>query len=848
MGEETRPAGIDIIGNVPWGTHFCQFYQTKEDLLDILVPYFKAGLENNEFCMWITAEPLNEREAEEALRKAVPDFDRYLKRGQIEILPHNKWYLKDGAFNSDRVLNGWVDKLNQALAKGYDGLRLTGNTFWLEKRDRKSFTDYEAAINNVIGNYRMIAICSYCVDRCDASELIDVVVNHQFSVIRREGDWKIIESSERRCMEEELQRLGEQYQIMLRTLMDGFWIVDSQGRFLEVNDTYCCLTGYSRQELLSMSIPDVEASERQEETARHIQSVIQNGADRFETRHRCKDGRIVRLEVSVSYSSSNGGRMYVFFQDITERKQAEEEVRDALEESWQRQKEIEALLKGSRAILEYGKFNDAARAIFGFCKNIIGAIGGYVALLSPDGAENELLFLDSGGLLCTVDPSLPMPIRGLRGESYRTGKAVYHNDFAQSEWLNFLPTGHVTIDNVLFAPLMIEGKALGLLGLANKPGGFTENDAHLASGFGELAAISLLNSRIWESLQHSEASYRTLVEASPDGVLALDADGQIIDCNEGLCQLLGYEKVKVKGNDIRKFLPAAMPAELTAQLRHKGRLEAEFEAVRQDGQTVTVWAKGVARVDKEGKLSQTVLYIRDIAERKKLDELKDELIGLVSHEIRTPLTVIMGGLNTLLSEETRLSPEEKRQLLQDAALETNSLSYLLGDLIELSRAQANRLSLNLEPVAIRSVIKGVVGKLEQQTSAHRFVIDLPPRLPMVQADPIRIERILHNLLENAVKYSPRGGEIRVLAKRDGNHLVIGVRDQGVGISQADQTKLFIPFERLENRGLEEVKGAGLGLMVCRRLVEAHGGRIWVESQPSRGSTFFFTLPFSKAGT
>jgi len=848
MGEETRPAGIDIIGNVPWGTHFCQFYQTKEDLLDILVPYFKAGLENNEFCMWITAEPLNEREAEEALRKAVPDFDRYLKRGQIEILPHNKWYLKDGAFNSDRVLNGWVDKLNQALAKGYDGLRLTGNTFWLEKRDRKSFTDYEAAINNVIGNYRMIAICSYCVDRCDASELIDVVVNHQFSVIRREGDWKIIESSERRCMEEELQRLGEQYQIMLRTLMDGFWIVDSQGRFLEVNDTYCCLTGYSRQELLSMSIPDVEASERQEETARHIQSVIQNGADRFETRHRCKDGRIVRLEVSVSYSSSNGGRMYVFFQDITERKQAEEEVRDALEESWQRQKEIEALLKGSRAILEYGKFNDAARAIFGFCKNIIGAIGGYVALLSPDGAENELLFLDSGGLLCTVDPSLPMPIRGLRGESYRTGKAVYHNDFAQSEWLNFLPTGHVTIDNVLFAPLMIEGKALGLLGLANKPGGFTENDAHLASGFGELAAISLFNSRIWESLQHSEASYRTLVEASPDGVLALDADGQIIDCNEGLCQLLGYEKVKVKGNDIRKFLPAAMPAELTAQLRHKGRLEAEFEAVRQDGQTVTVWAKGVARVDEEGKLSQTVLYIRDIAERKKLDELKDELIGLVSHEIRTPLTVIMGGLNTLLSEETRLSPEEKRQLLQDAALETNSLSYLLGDLIELSRAQANRLSLNLEPVAIRSVIKGVVGKLEQQTSAHRFVIDLPPRLPMVQADPIRIERILHNLLENAVKYSPRGGEIRVLAKRDGNHLVIGVRDQGVGISQADQTKLFIPFERLENRGLEEVKGAGLGLMVCRRLVEAHGGRIWVESQPSRGSTFFFTLPFSKAGT
>src|SRR4030042_6462306 len=115
MVREIRPSGIGIIGDVPWGTHFCQFYQTKEDLLDILVPYFKAGLENNEFCMWITAEPLQEREAEEALRKAVPDFDRCLKSGQIEVLPHDGWFLKGGVFGSDRVLNGWVDRLNRAM-------------------------------------------------------------------------------------------------------------------------------------------------------------------------------------------------------------------------------------------------------------------------------------------------------------------------------------------------------------------------------------------------------------------------------------------------------------------------------------------------------------------------------------------------------------------------------------------------------------------------------------------------------------------------------------------------------------------------------------------------------------
>ena len=106
-----------------------------QDLVDVLVPYFIAGLENNEFCMWVTSDPLSKEEAEKAIRKAVPNFDRYLKRGQIEIVPHTEWYLKDGDFNLQRVLNAWIDKLNQALANGYDGIRVTGNTAWLEKNN-----------------------------------------------------------------------------------------------------------------------------------------------------------------------------------------------------------------------------------------------------------------------------------------------------------------------------------------------------------------------------------------------------------------------------------------------------------------------------------------------------------------------------------------------------------------------------------------------------------------------------------------------------------------------------------------------------------------------------------------
>src|SRR5512134_3095420 len=118
-----RATGIDIIGSATWGTHFCQFYQTRKDLEQVLVPYFKAGLKHHEFCMWVTSPDLTTQQAEAALRKALPKFESYVQKGQLEILPHTEWYLKDGYFDLHRVLNGWVEKLQNALERGFEGLR-----------------------------------------------------------------------------------------------------------------------------------------------------------------------------------------------------------------------------------------------------------------------------------------------------------------------------------------------------------------------------------------------------------------------------------------------------------------------------------------------------------------------------------------------------------------------------------------------------------------------------------------------------------------------------------------------------------------------------------------------------
>ena len=261
-----------------------------------------------------------------------------------------------------------------------------------------------------------------------------------------------------------------------------------------------------------------------------------------------------------------------------------------------------------------------------------------------------------------------------------------------------------------------------------------------------------------------------------------------------------------------------------------------------DGKKVDIEMHGFPVFDKKGKVTLMIAYYLDITERKQLDQLKDEFISLVSHELRSPLTVITGAVSTVMTEGSRLSEEETHQLLLDANQEADSLSRLLNNLLELSRAQAGRLIIRAEPVNLKKVLRDSIESIRRQSPAHRFILELPDKLPAVHADQLRLERILYNLLENAVKYSPDGGEIHVSVKLEKEHLVISISDQGIGISKIDKAKLFKPFQRIEDARLNSTRGLGLGLLVCQRLVESHGGQIWVESQPGRGSTFYFTLP------
>jgi PAS domain S-box-containing protein len=213
MKNNIRKSGIDILGDIPWGSHLCQFYETKEDLIDLLVPYFKAGLENNEFCLWITCRPLAREEALQALRQALPDLDHYIAAQQIEVYSHKEWFLINRKFNPRDLLSRWFEKYDMALKKGFDGMRINGNEAWLRKKDWEDFMKYEVELHNLLDGRRMIGLCAYPLSKCKGAAIFDVAHAHESAITRRKGHWEALEAPEIKKMKVQLQRKSNELEI-----------------------------------------------------------------------------------------------------------------------------------------------------------------------------------------------------------------------------------------------------------------------------------------------------------------------------------------------------------------------------------------------------------------------------------------------------------------------------------------------------------------------------------------------------------------------------------------------------------------------------------------------------------
>lgn len=364
---------------------------------------------------------------------------------------------------------------------------------------------------------------------------------------------------------------------------------------------------------------------------------------------------------------------------------------------------------------------------------------------------------------------------------------------------------------------------------------------------GEVDAL-VVNTRMGErifTLQGADTPYRIAVENINEGTLTLSSEGTILYSNNYFAGMVQNDLNKVIGTCFFNFVSPDNREKVNDML---GQESSRAEVSLLSAKDIVIPAfLAIKRIPFEDQVSVCAV-VTDLTEQKRsqqvisalkqADQLKDEFIGLVSHELKTPLTVLIGSLAIVRDE--RVSKEDRNELLQEASSGAETLAGILDNMLELSRFQAGCLRLEKQHVKIDQIAGKVIRRVQQKYDSHYIVLDFPGETP-VNVDAVKIEQVLYNLVENAVKYSPPGTEVRVFGQRDKQNFRVGVRDRGIGISPADQRRIFELFTRLPGSGK---KGVGLGLVVCKRLVEAHGGRIWVESQPGKGSTFLFTVPCS----
>jgi two-component system sensor kinase FixL len=251
---QLRQSGIKELGDVPWGSHLCQFYDGDDELLETLVPYFAAGLASNEFCMWITSETISRSRALDALQQAVPQLQSFLDRGQIEILDFRDWYKATSSFDANRVCLGWTGRYEAALARGFEGMRISGDTSWLNEDEWDDFVHYEAQVDPLLGSSRMIALCTYSSANSDMAKTCDVISNHEFVLLRQSGHWGVIRSYGRRLAEQALRRSEIRLRATIESANDAIITVDESGEMTLANPAAAAMFGYSLEELLGENI------------------------------------------------------------------------------------------------------------------------------------------------------------------------------------------------------------------------------------------------------------------------------------------------------------------------------------------------------------------------------------------------------------------------------------------------------------------------------------------------------------------------------------------------------------------------------------------------------------------
>jgi len=402
-------------------------------------------------------------------------------------------------------------------------------------------------------------------------------------------------------------------------------------------------------------------------------------------------------------------------------------------------------------------------------------------------------------------------------------------------------TGFVT-HTIAAAPILAESRTIGVLEAINPRGDtFREEQIELLIGIAYLAGSAIIRARLFSETRSAQLRYASLFEDSIDPLLITDLDGSIKDANRHAERFLGHSRESLRERSVFELgIPYADSVEKElAQLDPGETFSSDPPMPQSEDQTLPIEIH-VKRID----IDQQPVFqwiLRDVSERIELEQLRSDLTSMIFHDLRAPIGNIISSLE-VLETSTMKEDEAFQSVLSIAQRSSRRASRLIESLLDLDRLEAGNAVIDKQKTSVSTLIEEAVEEVRPMAEAkeHTLEIEPMPELPEVDIDFDLILRVMTNLLENAIKYTRTGGKIRVSAHKAKGVLDVSVKDSGSGVPPADQKRIFEKYARIHRKG--KPKGRGLGLAFCRLAVEAHGGKIWVESTQGEGSTFHFTLP------
>jgi PAS domain S-box-containing protein len=385
-----------------------------------------------------------------------------------------------------------------------------------------------------------------------------------------------------------------------------------------------------------------------------------------------------------------------------------------------------------------------------------------------------------------------------------------------------------------------ENRYFGVLWAAyKKQHVFTEADISFLTTLAGQAALAVANIRLFLAVEASRRQLETILNSTPDPVLVTDASNRLILANPAASQLFGVNIRRGERQDLQRTIQIKSLYELLQSSSENGRTT---EVIMPDGKTYLATASAMTADD---RTVGRVCIMRDVSQLKEIDKLKSEFVSTVSHDLRSPLT-LMRGYATMLEMAGELNDQQKnyaKMIVQGV----DNMAKLVNNLLDLGRIEFG-VGLQLESIPVLNIIERVTGSLQMIAANKEIQLSLEiPRdiADTVEADQALLHQAVYNLVENAIKYTPNGGEVTVRLQSSSAGLTFAIQDSGIGIQPDDMKRLFEKFYRGTNREALSQRGTGLGLAIVKSIAERHGGRVWVESEPGKGSTFFLQIPLAQ---